>query len=126
MFPPDERSVTESIMREGSSTGEARREAARATTGASAGLGAGRSAVPGAIACVILGVVFSFGGCHGEPTKSQYVSAVVRQECGGMRGMPAQACRVGVIKRFADVPLSEMQAQYPPPEPPVRPSCSLW
>ncbi len=113
-------------MGEGRNMGEARREAARATAGVSTGLGAGLSAVPGAIACVIFGVVFSSGGCHGEPTKSQYVSAVVRQECAGMRGMPAQACRVRVIKRFADVPLSEMQAQYPPPEPPLRPSCSLW
>lgn len=100
-------------MGEGRNTGETRRADVRAT-------------VRGVIACVIFGVAFSFGGCQGEPTKSQYVSAVVREECGGMRGIPAQACRIAVIKRFADVPLEEMKAQYPPPAPPDRPSCSLW
>ncbi len=82
--------------------------------------------IGGIVPCVILAIVFGFGGCQSEPTKSQYVSAVVRQECAGLRGTEAQSCRIAVIKRFADVPLSEMKAQYPPPDPPDRPSCSLW
>lgn len=84
------------------------------------------STLGGLFACLVLGVFFGFGGCHGEPTKSQYVSAVVRQECGTLRGTDAQSCRIGVVKRFSDVPFEQMKAEYPPPPPPSRPSCSLW
>ncbi len=66
-----------------------------------------------------------WSGCSAEPTKSQYVSAVVRAECAGLRGTEAQGCRVAVIKRFSKVPLEEMKAKYPAPAPPDRPSCSL-
>ena len=88
---------------------------------------AGRTPTRGAVLpCLALAVLFGFGGCQGEPTKSQYVSAQVRAECPGLRGTEAQACRIAVIKKYANVPLEEMKSQFPPPEPPARPSCSLW
>ncbi len=75
-------------------------------------------------ACLTLAVLF--GGCRSEPTKSQYVSARVGEECGELRGTVAQSCRIGVIKRYADVPLEQMKAEFPEPEPPIRPGCALW
>ncbi len=72
---------------------------------------------------VLLGVFW--GGCEGERTKSQYVGAVVSQECAALSGDERRACRLAVIKRFVDVPLEQMRADYPEPPAPDRPSCSL-
>lgn len=74
----------------------------------------------------MLAIFFGPGGCQSEPTKSQYVSARVREECVGLSGNDARTCRIEVIKRFSSVSLAEMKAQFPPPEKPDRPSCSLW
>ncbi len=76
------------------------------------------------VACLLLGWVW--GGCESEPTKSQWVSSVVRKECAGLKGTEAQRCRIIVIKRFANVSIEEMKQQYPEPEPPDGPSWSLW
>jgi hypothetical protein len=63
--------------------------------------------------------------CERTPSKSDYVSARVRETCGHLPAKDAQNCRIEVIKRFSDVPLEEMQKRYPPPEPRDRPSCGL-
>ena len=71
-------------------------------------------------------LVSIWGGCTAEPTKSQYVSSIVQRECAEGTGSERRECRIEVIKRFLDVSLEEMKAQFPEPEPPIRPSCSLW
>jgi hypothetical protein len=73
-----------------------------------------------------LTLMLAWGGCAAEPTKSQYVSAVVTQECSKFVGSERRECRIEVIKRFIDVSLEEMKANYPEPEPPSRPGCALW
>lgn len=73
-----------------------------------------------------LTLMLAWGGCAAEPTKSQYVGAVVTQECSGFVGSERRECRLEVIKRFLDVSFEEMKANYPEPESPSRPSCSLW
>ncbi len=62
-------------------------------------------------------------GCEYTPTKSQYVSAVVREKCADAESK--QDCRIAVIKSFSALSLEQIQEMYPPPEKPVRPSCSL-
>ncbi|MCH7866875.1 MAG: hypothetical protein IH881_04215 [Myxococcales bacterium] len=71
-------------------------------------------------------LMLAWGGCSAEPTKSQYVSSVVAVECAEGNGSERRECRIEVIKRFLDVSLEEMKAQYPKPDPPLRPGCSLW
>lgn len=50
-------------------------------------------------------MVFVVGAiaCTAEPTKSQYVSAVVTEECAEFTGTEKQSCRIEVIKRFTRV-----------------------
>lgn len=73
----------------------------------------------GALAIALL------GSCERTPTKSDYVSARVSELCEGQESDALRACRIAVIKQFADVPLEELQRRYPKPEPRPRPSCGL-
>lgn len=72
-----------------------------------------------------LSLILVWGGCTAEPTKSQYVSSIVQRECAEGNGTERRECRIEVIKRYLDVSLEELRAQYPKPAPPTRPSCSL-
>ena len=65
------------------------------------------------------------GSCERTPSKSDYVSARVSELCKDLESDELRACRIAVIKRFADTPLEELQRRYPPPEPRNRPSCGL-
>jgi hypothetical protein len=76
----------------------------------------------------LVAIAFALGAiaCSAEPTKSQYVSAVVTQECAEFTNTAKQSCRIEVIKRFTRVSFEEMKAMYPKPEPTARPGLALW
>ncbi len=74
---------------------------------------------------VALAALVGAASCEREPTKSDYVSARVTEVCAGRKGEALQLCRLAIIKRFKDVPLEEMQARYPKPEPRQRPACGF-
>ena len=83
---------------------------------------------PGASPRVItacLGLLL-MASCERSPSKSDYVSARVRERCAELETTEAlQACRLAVIVEFQDVPFEELKRRYPPPEPRRRPSCTL-
>jgi hypothetical protein len=78
----------------------------------------------GGVAFMLCALAIS-ASCERTPSKSDYVSARVRETCGELDAKAAQSCRIEVIKQFTDVPLEEMQRRYPPPEPRDRPSCGF-
>ncbi len=78
----------------------------------------------GIVAATLCGLAV-LASCERTPSKSDYVSARVREICAGQQGEAAQSCRIAVIKQFTDVSLEEMQRRYPEPEPRDRPSCGL-
>ncbi len=71
-----------------------------------------------------LAIIFMFS-CERVPSKSDYVSARVTELCKDLSSEELQACRLAVIRQFANTPLEELQLRYPPPEPRIRPSCGL-
>ena len=68
-------------------------------------------------------IVVAWSGCSYEPTKSQYVSAIVQENCSEYSGTDKQSCRIWIIKKYTRVSLEEMKAEFPEPEPPGRPGC---
>jgi hypothetical protein len=61
--------------------------------------------------------------CERTPTKSDYIDARVRAECGDRTGEAFRLCRLEVIKKYMRVPLEELQAQFPPPKVEGRMGC---
>lgn len=74
---------------------------------------------------LFLVVALALASCERTPSKSDYVSARVSELCKGETGDALRACRIAVIKQFADTPLEELQQRFPPPEPRPRPSCGV-
>ncbi|MBY0400817.1 hypothetical protein K2X89_11005 [Myxococcota bacterium] len=69
-------------------------------------------------------VALGLASCERTATKADYVDARVAAECAERSGESFTLCRLEVIKRYMKVPLDEMQAQFPAPQPDDRMGCS--
>ena len=66
----------------------------------------------------------ALASCQRSATKAEFVDHRVGVECAGQTGEAFKLCRLGVIRKYLDVPLEEMQKTLPPPPPKSPFACS--
>ncbi|MFO0689700.1 MAG: hypothetical protein U0900_13415 [Myxococcota bacterium] len=79
------------------------------------GARADRAPRTGRIGAALLVAGLALASCERTPTRAEYVDDRVAAECAGRTGDAFTACRLDVIKKYLDVPLEEMQKQFPAP-----------